>query len=81
MEVTVSIEKVLGDGTVGAGIRLRQKMLHIRAQIGCLRMTLRVGSNLDVEVITMLLANEAHQVGCIRQLTLASAHARWQVAA
>ena len=80
MEIGISIEEVLGDGDIGAGLHLAREVLEIAMVIVGLRMALGIGRHRDLEVIAGLLAHELDQLVGVTQLA-ARAHPGGQVPA
>ena len=75
-EVGVGVVKVLGDGRVGTGLHLGGKRLQVALGGLGLRMGLRVGSHLDVKVVSDLGADKGHQVAGVMRIRH-RCHNRW----
>ena len=59
----------MGQRPVRAGLHLAAEVLEVRARIGCLRVHLRISGHLDLEVISVRLADEADQLTGIVELS------------
>ncbi len=81
VEIGIGVEEVLGDGAAGAGLHLAHEVRQVILEAARLGVDLRIGGDLDVEVVAGLGADEVHQFVGVAQFAAGHAHARRQVAA
>ena len=80
VEIGFHVKKVLGDGTVGACVKLALQETYIAVVAAGFRMDFRVGGDLYIKVVAGALPDEGYQLVGIDQLH-GRPHARGHVAA
>ena len=81
VDVRVRVVEVLGERGAGAGFRLPLEARQIGVGAGRVRVELRVGRDLDAELVAVFAADERHEVAGVGEVARPLAHSRRQVPA